>query len=44
MTPAAAGHKRRRWPNQRDVTVKGIQDSPYEIGALRTFLQELRGG
>ena len=48
MTPVAAGHKRRRWPNQRDVTVKGIhyvqEDSPYEIGALRTFLQELRGG
>jgi haloalkane dehalogenase len=35
----------RRWPNQREVTVKGIhyvqEDSPAEIGAaLRTFLAE----
>jgi haloalkane dehalogenase len=39
----------RCWPNQREVTVKGIhyvqEDSPAEIGAaLRTFLTELRGG
>jgi haloalkane dehalogenase len=37
----------RAWPNQREVTVKGIhyvqEDSPHEIGAaLRTFLQSLR--
>lgn len=37
------------WPNQRQVTVKGIhyvqEDSPAAIGtALRTFLQELRTG
>jgi haloalkane dehalogenase len=36
----------RRWPNQREVTVKGIhyvqEDAPDEIGAaLRAFLQEL---
>jgi haloalkane dehalogenase len=36
----------RRWPNQQEVTVKGIhyvqEDSPAEIGAaLRAFLQEL---
>src|SRR5581483_2861137 len=36
----------RRWPNQREVSVKGIhyvqEDSPAEIGAaLRAFLQEL---
>jgi haloalkane dehalogenase len=39
----------RRWPNQREVTVKGIhyvqEDSPDEIGAaLRAFLQELGAG
>jgi haloalkane dehalogenase len=39
----------RRWPNQREVTVKGIhyvqEDSPAEIGAaLRAFLAELRTG
>ena len=39
----------RAWPNQREVTVKGIhyvqEDSPSEIGvALRTFIKELRGG
>jgi haloalkane dehalogenase len=38
----------RAWPNQREVTVKGIhyvqEDSPSEIGvALRTFIKELRG-
>ena len=38
----------RTWPNQREVTVKGIhyvqEDSPHEIGAaLRTFVQELAG-
>lgn len=38
----------RTWPNQREVTVKGIhyvqEDSPAEIGgALRAFLRELRG-
>ena len=38
----------RRWPNQREVTVKGIhyvqEDSPVEIGtALRAFVSELRG-
>ena len=37
----------RKWPNQREVTVKGIhyvqEDSPDEIGgALRTFLEKLR--
>lgn len=47
MTPVAAGHKGRRRPNQREVTVKGIhhvqEDSPYKIGAaLRAFLQEPR--
>src|SRR5262249_10548545 len=36
----------RRWPNQREVTVKGIhfvqEDAPHEIGAaLRAFLREL---
>lgn len=36
----------RTWPNQREVTVKGMhfmqEDSPHEIGeAIRTFLQEL---
>jgi haloalkane dehalogenase len=39
----------RRWPNQREVTVKGIhyvqEDSPAAIGsALRTFLAEIRAG
>jgi haloalkane dehalogenase len=39
----------RAWPNQREVTVKGIhfvqEDSPNDIGAaLRTFIKELRGG
>jgi haloalkane dehalogenase len=39
----------RAWPNQCEVTVKGIhyvqEDSPSEIGiALRTFIKELRGG
>jgi len=38
----------RAWPNQREVTVKGIhyvqEDSPNDIGvALRTFIQDLRG-
>jgi haloalkane dehalogenase len=38
----------RTWPNQREVTVKGIhyvqEDVPHEIGtALRAFLQEGRG-
>jgi haloalkane dehalogenase len=38
----------RTWPNQREVTVKGIhyvqEDSPHEIGAaLRAFLKELAG-
>ena len=38
----------RSWPNQREVTVKGIhyiqEDSPVEIGrALRAFVSELRG-
>jgi haloalkane dehalogenase len=38
----------RTWPNQREVTVKGIhflqEDSPNEIGtALRRFVQETRG-
>jgi haloalkane dehalogenase len=38
----------RAWPNQREVTVKGIhylqEDSPNEIGvALRTFIKDLRG-
>jgi haloalkane dehalogenase len=47
MAPVAAGHKGRRWPNQREVTVKGIhyvqEDSPHKIGAaLRAFLQESR--
>jgi haloalkane dehalogenase len=36
----------RRWPNQREIQVKGIhfiqEDAPHEIGAaLRTFLQQL---
>ena len=36
----------RRWPNQREVSVRGIhyvqEDSPAEIGAaLNAFLQEL---
>jgi haloalkane dehalogenase len=39
----------RRWPNQREVTVKGIhyvqEDSPAEIGAaLRAFLASLGAG
>jgi haloalkane dehalogenase len=39
----------RSWPNQREVTVKGIhyvqEDSPHEIGAaLRAFVQEIAGG
>lgn len=39
----------RRWPNQREVTVKGIhyvqEDSPAEIGAaLRTFVEPLMSG
>jgi haloalkane dehalogenase len=39
----------RAWPNQREVTVKGIhfvqEDSPNDIGvALRTFIKELRDG
>ena len=38
----------RAWPNQREVTVKGIhyvqEDSPNDIGvALRTFIKNLRG-
>ncbi|HEY7611053.1 MAG TPA: haloalkane dehalogenase [Alphaproteobacteria bacterium] len=38
----------RTWPNQREITVKGIhyvqEDAPAEIGgALRAFLRELRG-
>lgn len=38
----------RRWPNQTEVSVKGIhyvqEDSPHEIGAaLRAFLQRLQG-
>jgi haloalkane dehalogenase len=38
----------RRWPNQQEVTVKGIhyvqEDSPDEIGAaLRAFLERLTG-
>jgi haloalkane dehalogenase len=38
----------RTWPNQREVTVKGIhfiqEDSPTEIGqALRDFVREIRG-
>ena len=38
----------RTWPNQREVTVKGIhylqEDSPSEIGsALRAFIKGLRG-
>jgi haloalkane dehalogenase len=37
----------RRWPNQREVTVKGVhyvqEDSPAEIGAaLREFVREVR--
>jgi hypothetical protein len=49
-----AAHRRSRelcrtWPVQREVRVRGIhyvqEDAPHEIGAaLRTFLQELRGG
>ncbi len=36
----------RRWPNQREIQVKGIhfiqEDAPHEIGAaLRTFVQQL---
>jgi haloalkane dehalogenase len=39
----------RRWPNQQEVTVKGIhyvqEDSPGEIGsALQTFLEKIRAG
>ena len=45
-SPAARASFCRTWPNQREVTVKGIhfvqEDSPDEIGAaLRAFLQEL---
>jgi haloalkane dehalogenase len=39
----------RTWPNQREVTVRGIhyvqEDSPAEIGAaLRDFVAEVRAG
>jgi haloalkane dehalogenase len=39
----------RAWPNQQEVTVKGLhfiqEDSPHEIGeALATFVSGLRAG